>query len=394
MAIPEGHKQTEVGSIPNDWLLKRLSELGSLKKGRGIKKDEVQPDGFPCVRYGELYTHHNEYIKTINSFITQETAKASQRISKGDILFAGSGETKEEIGKCAAYLGEDEAFAGGDLIILSPKKADPLFLGFILNQSIVKRQKAQIGQGDAVVHIYPSGIANIKIPIPPTLAEQTAIATALSDMDALISSLEKLIAKKRLIKQGAMQQLLRPKEGWVRRKLGEVAEIIMGQSPLSEHYNDKGIGLPLVQGNADIENRETIIRFYTSEITKRGKKGDFIITVRAPVGEVSRAKFDCCLGRGVCAIRYPNDYLYHYLISIENQWSRLSSGSTFDSITSNQLREIEIYLPGSLSEQSAIGNALNDFDKDILCTESKLTKAQIIKQGMMQNLLTGKIRLV
>lgn len=180
----------------------------------------------------------------------------------------------------------------------------------------------------------------------------------------------------------------------MRRKLGEVAEIIMGQSPLSEHYNDKGIGLPLVQGNADIENRETIIRFYTSEITKRGKKGDFIITVRAPVGEVSRAKFDCCLGRGVCAIRYPNDYLYHYLISIENQWSRLSSGSTFDSITSNQLREIEIYLPGSLSEQSAIGNALNDFDKDILCTESKLTKAQIIKQGMMQNLLTGKIRLV
>jgi type I restriction enzyme, S subunit len=210
----------------------------------------------------------------------------------------------------------------------------------------------------------------------------------------LISSLEKLIAKKRNIKQGAMQKLLQPKEGWEVKKLGEIAFVNMGQSPLSEYYNSEGIGLPLVQGNADVENRKTIIRFYTSMTTKKGKVGDIIMSVRAPVGEISKATFDCCLGRGVCSISFDNEYLYHYLIYFEKSWAKLSTGSTFDSVNTKQVKELEIPIPKSKETQTRIATILSDMDNEITALEAKLEKYRKVKLGMMQNLLTGKIRLV
>ena len=189
------------------WVEKKLGEIGIFKKEKGIKKDEVSTEGYPCIRYGELYTHHDEYIKLFNSFINEQTAKASQRINKGDILFAGSGETKEEIGKCAALVDELIAYAGGDVIILTPIDCDSMFLGFLLNHSTVAKQKAQKAQGDAVVHIYPSSLSEISIHLPPK-SEQARIATILSDMDAEISSLETKLAKYKQVKQGMMQNLL------------------------------------------------------------------------------------------------------------------------------------------------------------------------------------------
>jgi type I restriction enzyme S subunit len=168
----------------------------------------------------------------------------------------------------------------------------------------------------------------------------------------------------------------------------------MGQSPKSEFYNFNGIGLPLVQGNADVENRKTIIRIFTSNITKRGRKGSIIMSVRAPVGEISKATFDCCLGRGVCAISYKNDYLSHYLIYFEKSWAKLSTGSTFDSVNSAQVINLQIPIPTEDDEQTAIATVLNDMDFEIEELEKKLDKYRMIKQGMMQVLLTGKIRLI
>lgn len=168
----------------------------------------------------------------------------------------------------------------------------------------------------------------------------------------------------------------------------------MGQSPLSKFYNAEGKGLPLVQGNADVKNRKTIIRSFTSFITKRGRVGDIIMSVRAPVGEISKATFDCCLGRGVCAIRFCNEYLYHYLIFFENSWAKFSTGSTFDSVNSAQVKDLEIPIPKSHTEQTRIAQILSDMDTEIKALENKLDKYKMLKQGMMQNLLTGKIRLI
>ena len=190
-----------------EWTKKILSEIGTFIKGKGVKKDDVIPNGHPCIRYGELYTHHNDSIKKIYSYIPDEIAKTSQKIKNGDILFAGSGETAEDIGKCASYLFDNEAYAGGDVIIFSPKEQNSEFLGYLLNCPMVSRQKARMGQGDAIVHISAKNLSQIEISLPP-LPEQTAIATVLSDMDAEISALETRKTKTISLKQGMMQELL------------------------------------------------------------------------------------------------------------------------------------------------------------------------------------------
>jgi type I restriction enzyme S subunit len=155
--------QKRLPGFHGKWEVKRLGDVGVFSKGRGIKKDEVVADGLPCVRYGEIYTHYNDHLKAFNSFITPATAKQSQRIEKGDLLFAGSGETAEEIGKCIAFLGDEEAYAGGDIVIFRPGGQDPKFLGFLMNHSSVANQKARMGQGDAVVHISARNLARLEL---------------------------------------------------------------------------------------------------------------------------------------------------------------------------------------------------------------------------------------
>jgi type I restriction enzyme S subunit len=190
-----------------EWEIKRLGEIGTFYKGKGIKKDEVVIDGLPCIRYGEIYTHHNDYIRQFNSFIPLSIASQSQRLRKGDLLFAGSGETSEEIGKCVAFLGDEEAYAGGDIVILSPVDQNSMYLGYLMNHASIVEQKSRMGQGDAVVHISVRNLAQLNLRLP-ILDEQIAIATVLSDMDAEIAALETRLAKTRDLKQGMMQELL------------------------------------------------------------------------------------------------------------------------------------------------------------------------------------------
>src|SRR5439155_10995069 len=167
----------------------------------------------------------------------------------------------------------------------------------------------------------------------------------------------------------------------------------MGQCPSSSNYNTHGVGLPLIQGNADVASRQTIVRVFTSQITKLGRAGDVLLSVRAPVGEVSRATFDVCLGRGVCAIRFPNDYIYHCLIFLEPTWAKHSKGSTFDSVNSDDVKAVEIALPADVDEQIAIAAALSDMDVERSALEVRRNKTRALRQAMMQELLTGRTRL-
>ncbi|MCZ7538804.1 MAG: restriction endonuclease subunit S [Anaerolineae bacterium] len=191
----------------SEWVSCILSDIGDFSKGKGITKDDLVPDGVPCVRYGEIYTHHNDTVREFRSFISQETASKSQRIQKGDLLFTGSGETSEEIGKCVAFLGEEEAYAGGDIVIFSPRGQNSMYLGYLMNHSSVANQKARFGQGDAVVHISARNLGQLELCLP-SINEQTTIAQALSDMDDEIAALEKQRDKTWALKQGMMQELL------------------------------------------------------------------------------------------------------------------------------------------------------------------------------------------
>ena len=199
--------QTRLPGFKGKWETKRLGDVGAFLKGSGVKKDESQSGPLPCVRYGEIYTRHNDYIKEFHSFISTQVAATASLLKKGDLLFAGSGETKEEIGKCVAFVDDFEAYAGGDIVILRPHGVDALFFGYSLNTPSISRQKASRGQGDAVVHIGSSALASITLTLPPH-PEQTAIATVLSDMDVELAALEQRRDKTRALKQGMMQELL------------------------------------------------------------------------------------------------------------------------------------------------------------------------------------------
>ena len=190
-----------------DWEERPLANVGSFLKGSGVTREQSLSGTLPCVRYGEIYTRHNDYIKEFYSWISRDVAGTATRLKPGDILFAGSGETREEIGKCVAFVDDIEAYAGGDIVILRTEKADPLFLGYLLNSPSINRQKASKGQGDAVVHISATALAGIRGVFPP-VSEQIAIGTVLTEMDAEIAALETKLAKAHQLKQGMMQELL------------------------------------------------------------------------------------------------------------------------------------------------------------------------------------------
>jgi type I restriction enzyme, S subunit len=190
-----------------EWTPKRLGDLGHFLKGSGVKKYDAQSGSLPCVRYGEIYTRHNDYIRDFCSWVSRDVAMTATPLRKGDLLFTGSGETREEIGKCVAFVHDCEAYAGGDIVILRTNAGNALFLGYYLNTAVVSSQKASLGQGDAVVHISAAALGNIECVLPDA-AEQTAIAEVLSDMDTEIEAIKGKLAKARQIKQGMMQELL------------------------------------------------------------------------------------------------------------------------------------------------------------------------------------------
>jgi type I restriction enzyme S subunit len=199
--------KTRLPGFGGEWEIKKLGELGIFSKGSGIRKNDVLDDGLPCIRYGEIYTKHNDYIKEFYSFISEDVATISYQLKSGDLLFAGSGETSKEIGKCVAFLGDILAYAGSDIIVFSPQNQDSLFFGYLMNYESIVKQKSQRGQGDAVVHIQAKNLAQLTLHLPP-LPEQQAIAQVLSDMDKEIAALEKRRTKTQAIKQGMMQELL------------------------------------------------------------------------------------------------------------------------------------------------------------------------------------------
>ena len=210
--------KTRLPGFHGEWARKRLGEIGHFLKGSGVKRDDANTGALACVRYGEIYTTHLDYVRTFHSWISSEVAATATRLEYGDLLFAGSGETKEEIGKCVAFVTETEAYAGGDIVILRPRNIAPLFFGYALNMPAAARQKARTGQGDAVVHISAAALAQVSVAVP-SIEEQTEIANILSDIDGEISALEARRNKTRDIKQAMMQELLTGRTRLVQREV-------------------------------------------------------------------------------------------------------------------------------------------------------------------------------
>lgn len=196
------------------WQRRALGEIGVFHQGSGIRRSELSAAGAPCVHYGELYTRYRDTIESPVSRVPQAVAAQAFPLAQGDLLFAGSGERADQIGRCAAYLGPGRgaraAYAGSDIVVLRPHRPQchaPRFLGHLLNHPAVAAQKARRGQGDAVVHLAAAQLAQVEVELPPA-PEQQEIAAVLRDMDAEMRALDARRRKTRAIKHGMLQQLL------------------------------------------------------------------------------------------------------------------------------------------------------------------------------------------
>ncbi|MGX1881016.1 restriction endonuclease subunit S [Streptomyces sp. NPDC055287] len=265
----------------------------------------------------------------------------------------------------------------------------------------MKAEFERISNGSTIKTIGLDYFRQLTVPLPD-LEEQRLISQVLIDVDGLTASLERVIAKKQAVKDGLMQQLLTGRTRltgfagrWQEAALGDVAIVNMGQSPLGSSYNRERRGLPLVQGNADIKNRRTVDRLWTTNPTKRCQRDDIILTVRAPVGYVATASRDVCLGRGVCSVTAgpDNRFIFHALVYAESRWENIQQGSTFTAVNSNEVRSFTIAWPSDRLERHAIASVLDDIDSEIAVLHCRLAKALDLKQGMMQELLMGRTRL-
>ena len=175
-----------LGEVPAHWEVKRLGQIGNLFKGGGGTKDDAVPDGVPCVRYGDLYTHHEFFVRDAKSCVSEERAARYTAIRYGDVLFAGSGETIDEIGKSAVNLIHGPACCGGDVIVFRPHvQARAEFLGYAMDCAYAANQKARMGRGFTVMHIYRSELKHLYVALPP-IPEQVAIVRFLDHVDRRI----------------------------------------------------------------------------------------------------------------------------------------------------------------------------------------------------------------
>jgi type I restriction enzyme S subunit len=331
-------------------------------------------------------------IGEIQTFVSPQVASNSRPLRKGEILFAGSGETKEDIGKCIAYVEDVGAVAGGDIVILTPEGADSRFLGYLLNSPNVAKQKTSRAQGDAVVHISAANLASIVLDLPP-LMEQEAIAEALSDADAAIESLDALIVKKRDVKQATMQQLLTGRT----RLPGFTAD-----------WNEVRLGsfISLRTGKLDVNagSPDGVFPFFTcSQETLRINHAEFSgkSVIVAGNGDLGVKFFDgefnayqrTYILQSLDERNLDVSFLYAYMLRYVESLRKATQGSTIQYLKKQQFTEARLPLP-VLGEQQAIAEALSAMDDELEVLTEQAFKLRMVKQGMMQDLLTGKVRLV
>ena len=297
----------------------------------------------------------------------------------------------------AWYRGEN-LMLGKSAAYIEVSDFDKKFIYTYLQTRPVKDYYLNSLTGTTIKNLGLKAIRNTNI-YTPTIDEQAKIGVLFQNLDMTITLHQRKLAKLKELKKGYLQKLFPQNsekvpefrfkgysDAWEKRKLGEVATITMGQSPDSKNYTLNPQDHILVQGNADIKNGWVEPRVWTTQITKIAKKGSVLLSVRAPVGEVSKTAFDVVLGRGVASVG-QTDFLYQYLITlkINGFWLRYSTGSTFDSINSADIKDAIIFLPEK-NEQSRIAKTLNCIDNLIAATQCKLDLLKKLKKGYLQKM--------
>lgn len=406
-------KDTEIGKIPEEWKMYSIGKDCSVKARigwQGLTTSEYLQTG----HYG-LITSTDLIEGKVNwdtcVFVSEERYKQDTNIivKNGDVLVSKDG----TIGKVAVVsnLQYPTTLNSGVFVIRTKnEKITQEGLGLVFISPYFKDFIKRLTAGSTIVHLYQKDIVNFTFPIP-TLPEQHHIASALTSMDNLISSLGKLIEKKKNIKQGTMQQLLTGKtrlkgfsERWVYRKISEIATTSSGGTPSrsipSYYYGDiKWFTTTELKDNYLYDSVEHITREALSNSSAKMFSANTILMAMygATIGKLGILKEPSATNQACCAIKCNDiDEIFLFYILLYNRKSIIEKGcgAGQPNISQTIVNELSFLVPPCKKEQQAIANILSKMDNEITALEAKRAKYEAIKQGMMQQLLTGKIRLI
>lgn len=404
-----GNKK-EATAIRHKWLTTSITEVATLKARigwQGLTTSEYLDDGDYFLVTGTDFFDGKVRWETCH-FVEKERYVQDKniQIQNGDILITKDG----TIGKVAFVnnVPRPATLNSGVFVVRIKDEVtnDPQYLYYVFESKYFRKFLSELVAGSTINHLYQKDFVSFRFPLPPTKAEQTAIASALSDADSLITSLEKLITKKRNIKQGVMQKLLEPKKGWDMKRLDEVGVVIRGASPRPQgdkrFYGGNVPRLMVEDVTRDGKYVTPIVDFLTeagAKLSRPCKKGTLTIVCSGTVGIPSILAVDACIHDGFLAVinikkGFSTDFLYHHLSMLRNQLnSTATHGGIFTNLTTASIKEFELAFP-DCETQEKIATLLSDMDEEINVLEKKLEKQRLLKQGMIQNLLTGKIRLM
>lgn len=417
MGVKAGYKQTDVGLIPEDWEVKQIDDLEPFVTSGSRGWATFYSDrGSPFIRISNLsraciYLDLNE-LRLVNLTMHNSEATRAQMIN-GDVLISITADIGI-VGYVTANL-QKPAYINQHIALMrfDSARVDSKFISYFLASDGPQKLFRALTDSGAKAGMNLATIQKIRIAVPHTKAEQEAIAEALSDTDALIEALEQLLAKKRHLKQGAMQELLTGKRrlpgfsgGWGVRRLGEVADTDPDNlgSDTRSNFTFNYIVLEDVDAGKLTSYSEEVFGTAPSRARRHLRKGDVLVSTVRPnlmshlLFNGSDANWVC--STGFCVVRcrkgisHPS-YVYSHMFAgcVARQIEALLTGSNYPAINSGDVRALQIPFP-DYEEQTAIATVLSDMDEEITALETKLAKARQLKQGMMQELLTGRIRLV
>ena len=354
------------------WEQRRLGEVTIYQNGKGYEDSQSSSGKFELINLNSIsidggLKSSGKYIESADkTLLTDDLVMVLSDVGKGDLL--------------------------GRVAII------PKDNYYVLNQRYFKLH----GAGMSQLNISKGSVENFPL-LLPSLPEQQQIGTFFAHLDTLISLHQRKCDQTKELKKTMLQKMF-PKKGetvpeirfpeftdaWEQRKLGDEVRIVMGQSPNSENYTDDPNDYILVQGNADMKNGRVLPRVWTTQVTKQAEKDDLILSVRAPVGDIGKTAYDVVIGRGVAAIK-GNEFIFQNLgkMKSDGYWTRYSTGSTFESINSTDIKEAIVSVP-AIEEQNKIGSFFKQLDNIIALHQRKCEQTKELKKFMLQKMFPKK----
>jgi type I restriction enzyme S subunit len=422
-----GYKQTDVGFIPSDWAVRPLFQLAHVRTGIAKNANNRVSDPI-SVHYLRVANVQDGFLD-LTEMNEIEIERADVRrfaVLPGDVLMNEGGD-RDKLGRGCVWEGQLKPCVHQNhvFVVRCTKQLCPQYLTAWTRTSVARKYFVNAGsQTTNLASINKTALGLLPVVLPPRLAEQEAIAAALSDADGLIETLEKLIAKKRQIKHGTMQELLTGKRRlpgfpgeWETKLLGELGRCVRGVSynPAVDLYpHDTLASVRLLRSN---NVQDSIIVFTDMQYVDTSRvnhdqylrNDDVLICMangsRDLAGKAGRFSTDdgyrYTFGAFMGAFRPNTDavnvLLAFYLFQTETYRKHIAillAGSSINNLTPGSVEALSILIPTALPEQAAIAAILSDMDAEIAALEAKRAKARQVKQGMMQELLTGRTRLI